>query len=782
MRQLPVITILLFRVLFSFGQNATPLGDWMPVTLEKDTTLLFLEDFYLHPEEIDSVSGPDWLTCTLLKETHQLRVVVQEASPPPMGMLRMYQRKYPQAPDYLVVNSSQKKTVEWQFNPKGKTYTSVGIMGDINGWDASKTPLSFQDGIWTTEVVLNPGRYQYLVVADGQPMMDPNNPIQVANGIGGINSLMIVGEKDRTQLPYFYLQSTEGLWVHIGRQQHSDDRVFAIWNNRLLPIVMEGDGFKVKIPDIAESIPTGTIRIFGYNNAGPGNDMLIPLQYNAVVQNPQAISRKDFHTSVMYFILVDRFVNGDTTNDQPIQDERLDFKTNYQGGDLAGILKKVEDGYFTEMGFNTLWLSPVFQNPREAYMEYPAPHRWFAGYHGYWPISLSQVDDRFGTNALYKALVDTLHNRNMNIVLDYIANHVHSEHPLWSEHPEWFSSLDLPDGRKNLRLWDEQRLTTWFEPYMPSLDHAQPVVAEAFADSALWWLNTYGVDGFRHDATKHIEIEFWRLLTRKIKTEYGMPVYQIGETFGNRELIGSYVGSGLLDAQFDFNTYFDARNILAMDESSFIDLSSSLHNTFDYYGYHHLMGNITGNHDLARFISFAGKGLKWNEDDKEAGWERDIKVEDPTGYKKLSMLHAFIMTIPGIPIVYYGDEIGMPGAGDPDNRRMMDFDHMGPNEITVRNTLKKLAHVRRENMALLYGDFQELSVTEDTWVYSRHYLNNHVVVVMNKGNAQANMAIPLTDIPFEGTPEAVFGTPYTLTNGTLQLRLPAHSFDVFVVQ
>ena len=317
---------------------------------------------------------------------------------------------------------------------------------------------------------------------------------------------------------------------------------------------------------------------------------------------------------------------------------------------------------------------------------------------------------------------------------------------------------------------------------MPSLDHAQPVVAEASADSALWWLNTYGVDGFRHDATKHIEIEFWRLLTRKIKTEYGMPVYQIGETFGNRELIGSYVGSGLLDAQFDFNTYFDARNILAMDESSFIDLSSSLHNTFDYYGYHHLMGNITGNHDLARFISFAGKGLKWNEDDKEAGWERDIKVEDPTGYKKLSMLHAFIMTIPGIPIVYYGDEIGMPGAGDPDNRRMMDFDHMGPNEITVRNTLKKLAHVRRENMALLYGDFQELSVTEDTWVYSRHYLNNHVVVVMNKGNAQANMAIPLTDIPFEGTPEAVFGTPYTLTNGTLQLRLPAHSFDVFVVQ
>ena len=99
----------------------------------------------------------------------------------------------------------------------------------------------------------------------------------------------------------------------------------------------------------------------------------------------------------------------------------------------------------------------------------------------------------------------------------------------------------------------------------------------------------------------------------------GYPVYQIGETFGSRELIGSYLGSGLLNAQFDFNLFFDARNILAEDEGSFRDLSLSLHLSFDYYGYHHLMGNITGNHDLARFISYAGGALSLSEDDKAAG-------------------------------------------------------------------------------------------------------------------------------------------------------------------
>ena len=86
------------------------------------------------------------------------------------------------------------------------------------------------------------------------------------------------------------------------------------------------------------------------------------------------------------------------------------------------------------------------------------------------------------------------------------------------------------------------------------------------------------------------------------------------------------------------------------------------------------MGNITGNQDMARVISYASQALSTKEDEKEAGWKRDIEVKDTVGYKKLSLLTAFVTTLPGVPIIYYGDEIGMPGAGDPDNRRMMRFD------------------------------------------------------------------------------------------------------------
>ena len=185
------------------------------------------------------------------------------------------------------------------------------------------------------------------------------------------------------------------------------------------------------------------------------------------------------------------------------------------------------------------------------------------GYHGYWPISSSRVDRRFGDEALLKRLIDTAHAHGINVLLDYVANHVHQEHPLLVQHPDWITTLDLPDGRKNIRIWDEHRLTTWFDTFMPSLDLERPEVYQTMSDSALFWLEKFPLDGFRHDATKHIPEVFWRTLTRKIKERIvgpqGRSIYQIGETFGSRQLIGSYVGSGMIDAQFDFNFYFDAR-------------------------------------------------------------------------------------------------------------------------------------------------------------------------------------------------------------------------------
>ena len=185
----------------------------------------------------------------------------------------------------------------------------------------------------------------------------------------------------------------------------------------------------------------------------------------------------------------------------------------------------------------------------------------------------------------------------MNFLLDYVANHVHEAHPLYKEHPDWATNLYLPDGRENTQLWDDERLTTWFDTFMPTLNLEREDVAEAMSDSAAWWVLNSNIDGFRHDATKHIPLSFWRLLTQKVKRHTagtGRRIYQIGETYGSAELIGSYLGSGLIDAQFDFNLYDKAIVAFGKENAGFSDLIQVAEEGLSQYGAHHLMGTITG--------------------------------------------------------------------------------------------------------------------------------------------------------------------------------------------
>jgi cyclomaltodextrinase len=121
-------------------------------------------------------------------------------------------------------------------------------------------------------------------------------------------------------------------------------------------------------------------------------------------------------------------------------------------------------------------MSPIVQNPKEAYVEYPAPHRKYSGYHGYWPISSTQIDYRFGNEKVFKSTIQHAHHKNINILIDYVSNHVHEKHPLYINHKDWTTPIDLPDGRKNIRIWDEQRLTTWFDTFLPDIDYTKPEV------------------------------------------------------------------------------------------------------------------------------------------------------------------------------------------------------------------------------------------------------------------------------------------------------------------
>lgn len=545
------------------------------------------------------------------------------------------------------------------------------------------------------------------------------------------------------------------------------------------------DGVEITIPDAVSKLERAELRVWAMNDSLLSNDILIPLEKGAVITDAKDLNRFDKRASTLYFLMIDRFNDASKENNHPLNSKNVLPIADYMGGDLSGVTEKLKDGYFQRMGINTIWLSPITQNPEGAYGLWKNPRTEFSGYHGYWPVSSSKVDYRYGTSAELKELVEEAHQRDMNVILDYVANHVHEEHPIYKEHKDWATDLYLPDGSLNTERWDDHRLTTWFDTFLPTLDLEREEVYQPMTDSAMFWMKEYNLDGFRHDATKHIPEVFWRTLTYKLKRDVMFPkketIYQVGETYGSRDLIASYIGSGQMDGQFDFNVYDDAVPVFALSNSGFDRLNNSLEESFKYYGTHNLMSYISGNQDRARFISYAAGDLSFNEDSKAAGWTRRIgerKPSDEAAYDKLVQLIAFNTTIPGIPVIYYGDEIGMTGGGDPDNRRMMRFEGLSEAETMVKARTAALNNLRRNSMALIYGDFIPLRVEKDVYAYLRSYFGQDVVVVFNKGKEPVTLKFDLPQTERNSEFKALFNGRFSYDQSTLIIEVPADGVEV----
>ncbi|MBU0712496.1 hypothetical protein KJ762_10225 [bacterium] len=673
---------------------------------------------------------------------------------------------------------------------------NVFVMGNFNNWSRNSTPMTDDDGdgIFTQSVFLDDGIYEYQFVIGKREIYDPENPVKVDNGFGYFNSLRHVQSANRDSIPKLYfLPNHDNTTIRLAvdrKSEINDITVTALIDNELYPqenIQIDDHEIIVDLNQANRNSETSTMRIVSTYKNLPGNVLTVWLKNGQPVTNKVTFQWQD---AIIYSLMIDRFANGDQKNDRPIDHPELNRRANFQGGDFAGITGKIESGYFNDIGVNTLWISPVNKTTDKAWQEWPEPYRYYSGYHGYWPVSPDETEPRFGTMDEFIKLVETAHRYDLKILLDFVSNHVHIEHPYYQEHRDWFGTYDLPDGTQNIRRWDEYRLTTWFDTFLASFDYENSANAvEAMTNNAFWWMNETGIDGFRHDATKHVPYSFWRSLTLKIKSEADpnrpLASYQIGETFGGDDLIKSYVNNGMLESQFNANQYFILRRLFTDPNGDLSELKIAIDKALEVYGYNNLMGNIIGSHDQIRIMGLLEGDITLAENGVERAFrEPAIEVNEYSTYLKEQILFCYLMTVPGVPIVFYGDEFGMTGASDPDNRRMMRFDDdLSEFETKQLEAFTQLTNLRNKYSCLRRGDYLNLYTDTNMMVYSRGDTQNRLIILINKSENPNEVSICLPAWLEGRTLESLIGNKqYRISDKKVTLRTPGLAYDVLLVR
>ena len=744
-----------------------------PIRLQAEQTTVYLGDFFHKSDFVaDSVIWPEGLTAS---PTDSGATILNGRPQTTWSFLTVYAKgvRYE-----IPIQASAKQVYEFSIQGLPENSQNVYLFGSFNAWNRGALKMEAIDGAYKAKVYLQAGVYEYKLFVDGREMLDPSNNDSVANGIGGYNNVLrLLSQGDGPVLVYAESHGKNFITLNSIPQ---DQELLAFWDNhRISPRTTLENGkvvYNLPVPNPAFRSQRSHLRIYTARNSQVGNDLLIPLELGKVVEDPAKLTASDWHSARMYFLMIDRFANGRSDNDKPVPDTAIHPRANYQGGDIAGLSHKIDEGFFDSLKLNTIWISPISKNPEGAWglWDKGGVRSKFSGYHGYWPISNVVPDYRFATPDEVDQMLEKAHGKSFNVLLDYVANHVHQEHPIYQKHPDWATELHLPDGSLNTERWDEHRLTTWFDTFMPTLELRRQEIVDPMTDSALVWVNRYAFDGYRHDATKHIHERYWRTLTAKLKQQKpDKHIYQIGETYGSPELIASYVGSGLLDAQFDFNVYDASVNAFSgieAPETALPRLKELLEQSLLYYGHANLMGYISGNQDRPRFISIASGDVKLDGDVKLQGWTRETPMPNAESYKRLALLHAFNFAIPGIPVIYYGDEIGLHGAGDPDNRKMMLFENLLPEQKVLRETVVEIAAMRQNQMALNYGSVETSIPMPGILRIERKYFDQVVVVFLNTTEQTVS-------VEMSSSAKTHFNGQILRQNNKTLLSLPALSFE-----
>ncbi len=525
-----------------------------------------------------------------------------------------------------------------------------------------------------------------------------------------------------------------------------------------MPKNANGD-FEVTLPVKDQQVVVYKLVVDGNWIADPDNPRKSPDgfgMFNSVkrVDCDQCPARAaiDWRDAIMYFVMIDRFADGDPGNNAPVGG--VEQPGNYLGGDFAGVTQKIEAGYFTDLGINTLWITSPLDNADNS--NPGSDGHAYSGYHGYWPRDLNAAESKLGTEAELKQLVDTAHRHGIQVLVDYVMNHVHDSSPIYQQHRNdgWFWPNDNGFGGNCVCgqgcSWDSERLRCWFDPFLPDFDFRNGDARRWSVDNAVQWAKRIGIDGFRLDAVKHLETSWLTDIRARVQAEvaFDQRFYMVGETFdGSRDLIKSYVNADtMLDGQFDFPLRGTILSTILRRDGQMSDLAGFLASNDGFYGSGSVMSNFLGNHDVPRTIHIAEDSPQFGAWDggKDRAWSNKPSLPtNKSAFERLAVAYTLLFSLPGIPMLYYGDEFGMPGAGDPDNRRFMQWDNYTANQTWLRDQLAALAKARTAHVALRRGAREQLGVTTDTLVVKMSSAGDTVFVALNRGDApQAAAGLP----------------------------------------
>ncbi len=626
--------------------------------------------------------------------------------------------------------------------------TSVQIAGEFSSWQPLDMKGPNDEGWWTIDLgELSPGNYGYKYLYDGTWEATPP-PWSAGHWVDGFeNRNLRVSDCTRPFLRVIAADAdaqgnlaVEVEFLRAADGSPGDEQSLSVSvGGQAVPASWDASTGHIEVSKSDLASGKHTVRIEMADSAGS-------LAENSPLVIPLWVEQHEFiwQDGLIYFAFTDRFRNGDW--DQPTLFEstpNVAPRADYLGGDFLGIIHALQEGYFSDLGVNTLWLSPVYENPEGGYLGLDGEHL-YSGYHGYWPTSARQVEQRFGdagatAEERLHELIDIAHSQGIRVLFDLVLNHVHQEHEYFVDHPDW-NEGGCVCGTAGCD-WEERALDCWFTDYLPDLNYRNHEIVQQVVDDVLWWVREFDVDAVRIDAAKHMDHVVMRTLRARLDSEvrgsFGAPLYLVGETFtgsGQHGLLMDYVSPWELDGQFDFPLYWQIRNTFAQ-EGSFTSLEESVQIGRAAYG-DALMSPFLGNHDIPRFATEAagndlgpwGESLDWMAAGGGVVDQWDI-------INRLSMAFAFTLTQPGVPLIYYGDELGLAGSGDPDNRRMMTFaPHRSANQEELLRRVQAIGQVRAESAALRRGEPQTLWVDDTLLIYSMTTSDGDVAVVaMNKG-------------------------------------------------